>query len=490
MGLLPRLAFVCCAVGLVLGGVGCSGPVDELEGTDDPLVTTKPIALRYGFLQASPYHPDQDPKTVDGHPIPSSALIAKGVENVLVTSKPNEPGPLAAWSVAASDWRAHGGVLARHATPNEIVAASEGSGLAAFVKAALADGFAYVAIDELEPTKAARLRDGDPVADRVRDELHAMNSDPTLRQRVIVYANSYAMVDELASFTTMLRACRDFCRIFASEVYLGANEAFVPGAVGVDGTTGRRNCASGIGCIGYFANKTEQLAPGIRGRTITVLGVSASYLSGTSGEAGLCWGSRGGALRAEVAKVRALGQPGIGTYSETGVASDLTGAAFTKARDQYAGCSRGLIQEAIFPAVAPAKPADGFTLPPALPKLPLPAAPTGCGRIDPGQGLGPGQSVVSCNGRFTFVMQGDGNLVLYDGSKPRWSTQTNGKNGYAAVMQGDGNFVLYGPTAVPLWASRTDGNAGAWFAVQDDGNLVVYRASPQLPLWNSGTFGP
>ncbi len=467
--------------------LGCSGPVDELEGSDDPLVTTKPIALHYGFLQGSPYAPDDDPKTVDAHPIASSALVAKGVENVLVTAKPVDPVALGAWQSAAADWKAHGGVLARHATPSEVVAAVEGAGLAAFVKKAIADGFAYVAVDELEPTKASRLRDGDPAADRVRDEMHAMNEDPALRQRVIFYANSYNMVDDLASFTTVLRACRDYCRIFASEVYLGASEAFVAGAVGTNAKTGRRDCANGIDCIGYFANKTEQLAPGIRGRTITVVGVSAAYLPGTSWESSYCWGTRGGALRAELKKVRALGQPGIGTYSESAVANDLGGADFAKARDMYAGCLRGLVQDAIFPAVAPGKPADGFALPPPQPKLPLPALPTACGRIDPGQGLGPGDSVGSCNGRYLLVMQGDGNLVLYDGAVARWSTQTNGKNGWAAVMQGDGNFVLYGPTSVPLWASGTDGAPGAWFAVQDDGNLVVYGAN-QAALWSSGTF--
>lgn len=485
MGHPSRLASLGLALAAALLTAGCSGPVDDLEGSEDPLQSTKPIALHYGFLQSVPYHADDDPKTIDGHPMASSALIAKGVENVLVTAKPTAVEALGPWNAAAADWKSHGGVLARHATPTEIVAASEGSGLAAFVKKAIADGFTYVAVDELEPAKAARLHDGDPAAERVRDELHAMNEDPSLRQRFIVYANAYNMVDDLAGFSTMLRACRDFCRVFASEVYLGGNEAFVPGGVGVNATTGRRDCANGIDCIGYFANKTEQIAPGIRGRTVTVLGVSAAYLRGTSWESSYCWGPRGGALRAELAKVRSLHQPGVGTYSEAAVANDLSGADFAKARDMYAGCMRGLVQDGIFPSVAPARAPDGFQLPPAQPTLPLPALPTTCGRIDPGQGLGPGTSAASCNGRYLLTLQGDGNLVLAETGIARWSSATNGKNGWAVVMQGDGNFVLYGPSAAPLWATGTDGAAGAWLAVQDDGDLVVYQNG--TARWRSGT---
>ena len=465
--------------------LACGAESDELMSDDSELGTSKPIALHYGWLQSEPYRPDADPKTIDAHPTASSALIAAGVENVVVTSKPVDAGALAAWSAAAADWKAHGGVLARHATPNEIANASEGAGLAAFVKAAVADGFAYVAVDELEPVKAARLHDGMPAAKRVADELHAMNNDPGLRQRVIVYANSYNMVDDLQGFSTMLRACRDFCRVFASEVYLGASEAFVNGAVGVNPDTGRRNCANGIACIGYFANAIEKIAPGIGGRTITVVGTSASYLKGKDWEGSYCWGPKGGALRAELAKVRALGQPGVGTYSDTAVASDAAGLDFVNARNKYAGCFRGLVQQASFDAVKPALPPDGYQLPNSLPVIALPDPPTACGRVDAGQGLGPGDGVSSCNGRFRLVMQGDGNLALYELATPIWSTATNGKFGYAAVMQGDGNFVLYGANAVPLWSSATDGMPGGYLAVRDDGDLVVYQNG--TVRWGTGT---
>lgn len=124
--------------------------------------------------------------------------------------------------------------------------------------------------------------------------------------------------------------------------------------------------------------------------------------------------------------------------------------------------------------------------PPPAPPAPAPAPPAGCGRLVPGQQLGRGQSVTSCDGRFSLVMQGDGNLVLYQsGVWPVWHTRTNGTSGQLAVMQGDGNFVLYGAFGVPLFHTGTNGRAGAWLAVQSDGNLVVYEGF--TPRWQSGT---
>lgn len=99
--------------------------------------------------------------------------------------------------------------------------------------------------------------------------------------------------------------------------------------------------------------------------------------------------------------------------------------------------------------------------------------------------LSPGQSVRSCDGRFSLVHQGDGNVVLYQGSTARWSTGTAGRATASFVMQGDGNLVLYAATGPALWNSRSAGNPGAFLAVQDDGNLVVYAGS--RVLWTSGT---
>jgi hypothetical protein len=116
-----------------------------------------------------------------------------------------------------------------------------------------------------------------------------------------------------------------------------------------------------------------------------------------------------------------------------------------------------------------------------------PAAPSGCGAMQPGQGLTAGQSLSSCSGVYTLAMQADGNLVLYhNGKGALWATATNGKSGFNAVMQGDGNFVLYDTANKALWNSHTNGHGGSTLAVQDDGNLVVYAPGAQA-LWASGT---
>jgi hypothetical protein len=113
---------------------------------------------------------------------------------------------------------------------------------------------------------------------------------------------------------------------------------------------------------------------------------------------------------------------------------------------------------------------------------------SGCGVIRADQGLAPGQTFSSCDGRFLLNMQYDGNLVLYQGAAPLWSTATVGAHTAQAIMQGDGNFVTYDRAGIPLSATNTAGNPGATFAVQNDGNLVIYSASGQA-LWASNTGG-
>lgn len=121
---------------------------------------------------------------------------------------------------------------------------------------------------------------------------------------------------------------------------------------------------------------------------------------------------------------------------------------------------------------------------------PISPAPTECGVLHAGQALAPGDSLTSCGGCFTMVMQSDGNLAVYKKDVPEalWSTQTNGKAGYAAEMQGDGNFVLYSNAGCPIWFSDTNGHDGAHLALQDDGHVVVYGPTG-APLWASGMIG-
>lgn len=112
-----------------------------------------------------------------------------------------------------------------------------------------------------------------------------------------------------------------------------------------------------------------------------------------------------------------------------------------------------------------------------------------------GESLGIDQKLTSNNGRYTLIMQGDGNLVLYtESNTPVWSTRTQGSGAVRASLQDDGNLVLYTKEVerrfhrdvpVAVWASKTSGEH-VRLILQDDRNLVVYTADGRA-LWASGT---
>ena len=112
--------------------------------------------------------------------------------------------------------------------------------------------------------------------------------------------------------------------------------------------------------------------------------------------------------------------------------------------------------------------------------------PPPCGILTGGEALGQNEHVTSCDGRFELVMQGDGNLVLYEGASALWNTGTEGRGGVRAAMQDDGNFVVYDAANHPVWADMASfGHPGAHLAVQDDGNVVVYEGAQAL--WATNT---
>src|SRR5215212_2007192 len=119
-------------------------------------------------------------------------------------------------------------------------------------------------------------------------------------------------------------------------------------------------------------------------------------------------------------------------------------------------------------------------------------------RLAAGEQLDVNDSLVSANGRFTLLLQADGDLVLYrDAVAPGnayWATETwtlpAAARPVTAVMQDDGHSVLYDPAGVPRWASGTWGPAfvNPYVVLQDDGNLVIYHDS-SIPIWASGVPG-
>lgn len=106
-----------------------------------------------------------------------------------------------------------------------------------------------------------------------------------------------------------------------------------------------------------------------------------------------------------------------------------------------------------------------------------------------GQVLAANQYLQSKDGHYRLVMQEDGNLVEYVGSRPLWSSETVGHPGAWLVMQPDGNLVVYGNAHQPLWHSKTFGSPGARLELQTDGNLVVYGTSGGS-LWSNQTVNP
>lgn len=107
--------------------------------------------------------------------------------------------------------------------------------------------------------------------------------------------------------------------------------------------------------------------------------------------------------------------------------------------------------------------------------------------LSPGQSLTPGQSLHSNNGRFEFILQRDGNLVLYRTSNgfPLWASGTNGRDVRVCAMQTDGNLVIYSNGGRALWSSGTHRHPGSFLAVQDDANVVIYK--PHHAVWATGT---
>ncbi|CAN5657993.1 hypothetical protein BH09MYX1_BH09MYX1_03370 [soil metagenome] len=127
----------------------------------------------------------------------------------------------------------------------------------------------------------------------------------------------------------------------------------------------------------------------------------------------------------------------------------------------------------------------GSVTPP--PSDPVPVTP-GCGVLGVNEALGADQAKTSCDGRFSLVMQSDGNVVLYQNGTALWNSQTMGSGGSTLAMQGDGNLVVYqNGTAGAVWNSGTNGNPGATLLVQDDGNVALVNGSKVL--WSTHTGG-
>ncbi len=104
-----------------------------------------------------------------------------------------------------------------------------------------------------------------------------------------------------------------------------------------------------------------------------------------------------------------------------------------------------------------------------------------------GDVLAPGAVMRSPDHRFTLTQQTDGNLVLRAPEGAIWASGTRSATRNQTFVQTDGNVVIRSLAGAAVWASGTAGaGAGVRLVVQSDGNLVLYSGS--RVFWQSHTY--
>ena len=90
----------------------------------------------------------------------------------------------------------------------------------------------------------------------------------------------------------------------------------------------------------------------------------------------------------------------------------------------------------------------------------------------------PGQYMLSNNGDYELIYQGDGNLVeYYHFQEAVWASKELSSSPGWAVMQPDGNLVTYDSNGHPYWASGTSGNSNSVLFLDDSGRLVIQNSN-------------
>lgn len=109
--------------------------------------------------------------------------------------------------------------------------------------------------------------------------------------------------------------------------------------------------------------------------------------------------------------------------------------------------------------------------------------PNGCVAIlRPGQGLGTGDAVSSCDGSLVLIMQDDGNLVLYNAAEALWASGTAGSGATRAIMQFDGNLVVYDGSSDAKWSTGTHDHPDAFLKLFADGRMFIAAPNGER-LW-------
>jgi hypothetical protein len=99
----------------------------------------------------------------------------------------------------------------------------------------------------------------------------------------------------------------------------------------------------------------------------------------------------------------------------------------------------------------------------------------------------PANQMLNCT--FSALLGTDGNFVVYQGSQPVWSTNTAGRGGVRMVLQGDGNLVLLNGSNMPLWDAKTANKGAIGLLLSTSGTLAIVDRN-SMPVWTSGFSVP
>lgn len=294
----------CAAAGAPADGADAGLPDAVVEGCPVAIVPVSPTAPIFLFYGAYQPNPGQTPRADAAS---TRSLLGTG-EPVLALRR---AVTCAATEAELQPWQQGGGRIAHVMSEDELLPRLADGTAAATITGILQRGYAYVAIDELHAQLGA-FRDGQWGAAAFAALLDRLAS-AGLDRRVILYVNSYNLVGQLGGFRTALAACRDHCRVLASEIYLHTQHVFAPAAESPG------HCTRSTACFERIAAEMGAAAPGINHRTVTVLAISDEFNQGRSDS--LCTGAGGlaGGLYIQYGRLHAGSltrlQPGVGAYT-------------------------------------------------------------------------------------------------------------------------------------------------------------------------------